>query len=67
MIVKDFIKWLETQDQGAIVEVLVHSSGTTYYDQGGNVTIERFSDSLYGHYEYIDFRGNPYVKDDVHF
>lgn len=70
MIVKDFIKWLETQDQEAIVEVLVHSSGTGYYDQGGNVTTEEFdpSKAYYGsskHHEYTDYRGNQFVKEDA--
>lgn len=69
MIVADFIKWLETQDQGAIVEVLVHSSGTGYYDQGGNVSIEEFdpTDESYGcsrHFEYTDFTNNQFVKED---
>ena len=68
MIVADFIKWLKTQDQGAIVEVLVHSSGTGYYDQGGNVSIEEFdpSDESYGsskHFEYTDFTNNQFVKE----
>lgn len=70
MIVKDFIKWLETQDQEAIVEVLVHSSGTGYYDQGGNVTTEEFDISTdqysqFGkHWDYTDFRGNQFTKED---
>ena len=67
MLVKDFIKWLETQDQEATVEVLHHSSGTSYYDQGGNVSTKEFTDSPYAHYEYTDFRGNQYVKDDAHY
>ena len=67
MLVKDFIKWLETQDQEAIVEVLVHSRGSGYYDQGGNVTTEEFTDSPYTHFQYTDFRGNQYVKDDAHY
>lgn len=68
MIVKDFIKWLETQDQEAVVEVLLHSSGTGYYDQGGTVSVEEFTaDEYYGcgkHFEYTDFRGNQYTKED---
>lgn len=67
MLVKEFIKWLETQDQEAIVEVIVHSSGSGYYDQGGTVTTEEFTDSPYAHYEYTDFRGNQCVKDDAHY
>lgn len=68
MLVKDFIKWLETQDQDAIVEVLVHSSGTGYYDQGGNVSVVEFtSEEEYNcgkHFDYTDFRGNQFVKED---
>ena len=69
MIVAEFIEWLKTQDQGAIVEVLVHSSGTGYYDQGGNVTTEEFdpSQTYYDcskYHEYTDFRSNQFVKED---
>jgi hypothetical protein len=69
MVVSEFIEWLKTQDQDAIVEVLVHSSGTGYYDQGGNVTTEEFdpSEGYYGcskYHEYTDFRGNKFVKED---
>lgn len=72
MIVKDFIKWLETQDQEAIVEVLVHSSGSGYYEQGGTVSVDEFDpeDSLHGvakHWEYTDFRNNQYTKPDAHY
>lgn len=67
MLVKDFIKWLETQDQEAIVEVLVHSSGTGYYDQGGWVATEEFTkDEEYGcgkHFQYTDLRGNPRIAE----
>lgn len=69
MIVREFIEWLKTQDQEAIVEVLVHTDGTGYYDQGGNCSAEDFnpSDKEYGcarHFEYTDFRGNQFVKED---
>jgi hypothetical protein len=66
MNVAEFREWLLTQDQEAIVEVLVHSSGTGYYDQGGNVSVEEFTpEEKYGcgkYFEYIDFRGNQFVK-----
>lgn len=66
MIVSEFIEWLKTQDQGAVVEVLIHSSGSGYYDQGGNVSVEEFdplklSYSCPVHYEYTDYRGNRFV------
>ena len=69
MNVAEFRDWLLTQDQEAIVEVLHHSSGTGYYDQGGTVTTEEFDPSkeYYGcskHHEYTDFRGNQFVKED---
>ena len=73
MIVSEFIEWLETQDQEAIVEVLVHSSGSGYYDQGGNVSVEQFDTSkdLYKdfgkHWEYTDFRGNQYTPEYAHY
>lgn len=43
MIVSEFIDWLKTQDQKAVVEVLSHSSGSGYYDQGGWCTVEDFT------------------------
>lgn len=59
MTVREFIKWLETQDQDATVEVVYHTAGRGYYDQGGNVTTREFDPSLS---EYTDFRGNQFVK-----
>lgn len=35
MLVPEFIEWLKTQDQTAVVKVLQHTSGSGYYDQGG--------------------------------
>lgn len=69
MKVSEFIEWLKTQDQDAIVECLVHTGGTGYYDQGGNVVVEDFtSEVLYEtvgkHFEYTNFAGNPYVRPD---
>ncbi len=34
--VADLILYLQTLDQNTKVEVVVHSDGHTYYDQGGN-------------------------------
>lgn len=42
MDVKSFIEWLQTLPQDAIVQVIHHSSGTGYYDQGGNIDIRDF-------------------------
>jgi len=36
MTVAEFIVWLQGQDQEAIVEVVEHTSGTGWDDQGGN-------------------------------
>jgi hypothetical protein len=66
MKVSEFIKWLETQDQDATVEVLHHTSGSGYCDQGGwcstaEFTIDEANDTGYNvgkdyaygkHYEY---------------
>ena len=71
MNVAEMIEWLKTQDQGAIVQVIYHTSGTSYYDQGGNVSVDDFTlegADGYGsgrYYENTDFRGNPYVKPDA--
>ena len=69
MIVAEFIEWLQTQDQEAVVEVLYHTSGTGYYDQGGNVTTQDFdpTDLMWGcskSFDYVDFRNNQFVKED---
>lgn len=37
MIVREMIEWLKAQPQDATVEVIIHSSGRTYYDQGGAI------------------------------
>jgi len=67
MKVKDFVKWLETQDQEADVEVVIHDRGNGYYTQGGTVSFEYF-DPEKDHFEYIDFRGNQFIsKDNVHY
>ena len=58
MKVSELIEWLKSQDQDAIVEVVVHTSGRGYYDQGGNATTERFKPE---YSEYTDYRGNPFI------
>lgn len=50
MNVAELIEWLKTQDQRAIVEVIRHTSGTGYYDQGGNVSVVEFSPEMSEHY-----------------
>lgn len=68
MQVSEFIEWLQTQPQDAIVEVVYHKSGCGYYDQGGNARSVGFdpSEGEYGvprHWSYTDFRGNYWVKE----
>lgn len=64
MIVKDFIKWLETQDQEAIVEILVHSGVGSYCMQGGECFAYDFDPENTEHWDYTDFRNNPYIRPD---
>lgn len=50
MIVSELIEWLKDKPQDATVEVIIHSSGHTYYDQGGNI-------------EWDEFKGEEATKD----
>jgi len=59
MIVADFIKLLQTQDQGATVEVVEHKDGRGYYNQGGQAYQEEFDPTK--HLEYTDMRGNQFA------
>jgi hypothetical protein len=65
MKIKEFIKWLETQDQDAIIKVVAHKSGRGYYDQGGTASKVEFDPS--NHVEITDFRGNSFVTPDDDF
>lgn len=68
MTVAQFIEWLKTQDQEAIVQVVLHSSKGSYYEQGGTATYMEFDPTNPNHHEYTDFRGNQFVKpNDPHF
>lgn len=42
MKVSELIAWLSTQDQDAVVEVVRHTDGCGYYDQGGNAYLVEF-------------------------
>ncbi len=59
MKVAEFIKWLEAQDQEAVVECVVHDDLGSYYEQGGICITKEFTEELS---EYTDFRGNEYIK-----
>lgn len=74
---KEFQTWLNQFDEDTIIECVMHTSGTGYYDQGGNATTTTFNpdmqDTMYGskipwclnsHFEYIDFTHNKFVKPD---
>lgn len=63
MIVSEFIEWLKSQDQGATVEVVNHTSGNTYYDQGGNATPVAFNPEEHAHY--TDLRGNQFIAPEM--
>lgn len=43
MKVAEFIEWLKTQPQDAEVMVISHTSGSSYYDQGGNIQVVAFN------------------------
>lgn len=40
--VAQMIEWLKTQPQDAVIEILSHSKGSGYYDQGGWCTAKQF-------------------------
>jgi hypothetical protein len=64
MKVKELVEWLSAfGDQDADVEVVRHTNGSGYYDQGGNASQVKF-DPAY-HAEYTDMRGNQFVKPDA--
>lgn len=54
MKVSEFIEWMKTQDQDAIVEVVVG---------GHRVEFTEPSEQS----EYCDFRGNQFVKETAHY
>jgi hypothetical protein len=61
MRVKELILWLAAfEDQEAEIEVVKHTSGKGYYDQGGNIETVIFDPRQ--HSTYSDMRGNQYVK-----
>jgi hypothetical protein len=65
MKVRELAQWLAAfKDQEADVEVVYHTSGTGYYDQGGNATTVAFDPEK--HTTYTNFRGNQFVKPDEH-
>jgi hypothetical protein len=61
MLVSEFIEWLKTQDQGAIVEVVVQGDAPCYESYGRCAT-EALDINDDDHVEYTDFRGNQFVS-----
>lgn len=60
MTVAEFIEWLKTQDQDAVVECVVHESGGSYYEQGGTCRTVNFTTELS---DYTNFKDNKFVKE----
>lgn len=69
---KEFQEWLNQFDEETIIEIVYHTDGHGYYDQGGNATTTEFTpnsgfyDNSWcqnGHFEYSDFTNNQYVKE----
>jgi hypothetical protein len=71
----EFQEWLNQFDEDTIIEIVYHTDGHGYYDQGGNATTETFNPDmgelystlstpwcLNGHFEYNDFNTNQFVK-----
>ena len=59
MKVHEFIEWLKTQDQEATIEVVEHTTGRGWYDQGGNALVVEFDPAR--HADYTDMRGNQFA------
>lgn len=60
MTVAELIEWLKTQDQEAVVFVVSGERG--YAWNGDSYNLQEFTPTLA---EYIDLRGNPFVKPDA--
>lgn len=52
MNVAEMIEWLKTMPQNAEVEVIIHSSGGGYYQQGGTATNTAMLDTVDSRYDY---------------
>jgi hypothetical protein len=64
MKVRELIQWLAAfEDQDATVEVVEHSRGTGYYDQGGSARVVPFAPDK--HATYTDLRSNQFIKPDA--
>lgn len=66
MLVPEFIEWLKTQDQTATVNVLRHTDGSGYYDQGGwtsEVDFDPTSGKVHTHITYEGTRETTLYPD----
>ena len=64
MKVRELVQWLAAfEDQDAEVEVVQHTHGSGYYDQGGTAAEVPFDPAR--HVEYNDLRGNPHIEPDA--
>jgi hypothetical protein len=63
MKVSKFIEWLKTQDQDAVVEVLVRESRGNGWE-GDSFHFEELDPDK--HADYVDFRGNQFAKGEPH-
>jgi len=62
--VAEFVEWLLTQDQDAVVHVVYHMNGTGYYDQGGTATTVAFDPNNHvDHTDAITYNGKLYEKE----
>lgn len=62
MKLKEFKEWLNQFSDDTLIEVVYHTNGHGYYDQGGNAIITEFNPDLgewgycgNGHCEYTDY------------
>lgn len=69
---KQFQEWLNQFDEDTVIEIVYHTDGHGYYDQGGNATTQLFDvdgfcedPKLYdnGQWEYTDLTNNYFVKE----
>lgn len=61
MKVRELVEWLTAfEDQDAEVEIVKHTRGQNYYEQGGSAAAVAFDPKE--HAEYTDLRGNPHIR-----
>jgi len=64
MTVSELIKWLQTQDQDAVVHVVLHEAGYGYDNQGGTAKTVAFDPNKHvDHSDAIIYNGKFYEKE----